>query len=78
MKRLGEAAGVDVDDYAGYLAALEERRRYFVEHGAVSADHGHADAIAAPLERGRGPAHLPLGAGRPGVRAPRRPRSAGT
>jgi glucuronate isomerase len=50
VKRLGEAAGVDVHDYDGYLAALEERRRYFVEHGAVSADHGHADAIAAPLE----------------------------
>lgn len=26
--------------YAGYLAALAERRRYFVERGAVSADHG--------------------------------------
>lgn len=26
--------------FAGYLAALEQRRRYFVEHGAVSADHG--------------------------------------
>jgi len=32
------------------VAALEERRRYFLEHGGVSADHGHADAIAAPLE----------------------------
>jgi glucuronate isomerase len=26
--------------YSGYLAALEERRRYFLERGAVSADHG--------------------------------------
>jgi len=51
VKRLGEAAGTEVDDYAGYVAALEERRRYFVEHGAVSADHGHPDAIAAPLEQ---------------------------
>jgi glucuronate isomerase len=50
VKRLGEAAGVDVDDYTGYITALEERRRYFVERGAVSADHGHPDAIAAPLE----------------------------
>jgi glucuronate isomerase len=33
------------------VTALERRRRYFVEHGAVSADHGHADAVAAPLER---------------------------
>ncbi|HET6530849.1 MAG TPA: glucuronate isomerase, partial [Actinoplanes sp.] len=41
----------DVGDYAGYIAALEERRRYFVAHGAVSADHGHADAGTEPLER---------------------------
>ncbi|MFI5892404.1 glucuronate isomerase [Actinoplanes sp. NPDC051513] len=43
--------GGDVGDYAGYLAALEERRRYFVAHGAVSADHGHADAGTEPLDR---------------------------
>jgi glucuronate isomerase len=43
--------GGDLGDYAGYLAALEERRRYFVAHGAVSADHGHVDAGTEPLER---------------------------
>src|SRR5699024_5196427 len=26
--------------FSGYLAALEQRRRYFIDHGAVSADHG--------------------------------------
>jgi glucuronate isomerase len=41
----------DVGDYAGYIAALEGRRRHFVTHGAVSADHGHADAGTEPLER---------------------------
>jgi glucuronate isomerase len=46
VKELG-----DVGDYAGYVAALEERRRYFVANGAVSADHGHADAGAEPLDR---------------------------
>jgi glucuronate isomerase len=51
VKRLGEAALVDVDGYAGYVRALEERRRFFVAHGAVSADHSHLDAAAAPLER---------------------------
>ena len=51
VKRLGAAAETDTGDYAGYVAALEERRRYFVAHGAVSADHSHADAVAAPLER---------------------------
>ncbi|WP_127505554.1 glucuronate isomerase [Actinoplanes solisilvae] len=42
--------GGDVSDYAGYIAALEERRRYFVSLGAVSADHGHFDAGTEPLD----------------------------
>ena len=46
-------------------AALEERRRYFVAHGAVSADHSHVDVRTDPLEPARGGAHLPGGAGRP-------------
>lgn len=52
VDRLGETAGVAVDDYAGYIAALEERRRYFVAHGAVSADHGVDDAETLVLEAG--------------------------
>ena len=52
VQRLGAAAQRDVGDYAGYLTALEQRRRYFVEHGAVSADHGHLDAVAAALDPG--------------------------
>ena len=51
VKRLGEAAGAEIGDYLGYVAALESRRRFFVERGAVSADHSHPDAVAAPLER---------------------------
>jgi glucuronate isomerase len=51
VKRLGAAAGTEVGDYAGYVSALEARRRYFVERGAVSADHSHFDAAAAPLEQ---------------------------
>ncbi|MGX6600566.1 glucuronate isomerase [Micromonosporaceae bacterium Da 78-11] len=51
VKRLGAVADADTGTFAGYLAALEERRRHFVAHGAVSADHGHADAVAAPLTR---------------------------
>ncbi|MFI7542430.1 glucuronate isomerase [Actinoplanes sp. NPDC049599] len=50
VKRLGAMADTDTGHYAGYLAALENRRRYFVAHGAVSADHGHADAVVAPLD----------------------------
>ncbi|HEX2905069.1 MAG TPA: glucuronate isomerase [Jatrophihabitans sp.] len=49
VSRLGAAAGIDTADYPGYLAALEQRRRYFIEHGAVSADHSHADARTDPL-----------------------------
>jgi glucuronate isomerase len=51
VKRLGTVADSDTGHYEGYLAALESRRRYFVANGAVSADHGHADAVAAPLPR---------------------------
>ena len=50
VKRLGAAAGVDIGEYAGYIEALEDRRRYFIAHGATSADHSHLDAIAEPLE----------------------------
>ncbi|HET6550935.1 MAG TPA: glucuronate isomerase [Solirubrobacter sp.] len=50
VARLGEVAGIDTGEYAGYVRALELRRRYFVEHGAVSADHSHEDARTDPLE----------------------------
>ena len=50
MVRLGEVAGIDTGDYAGYVHALEERRRHFIRHGATSADHSHADVRTDPLE----------------------------
>ncbi|PRB38518.1 glucuronate isomerase [Arthrobacter sp. MYb23] len=40
VDRLVETAADGATGYKGYIAALENRRRYFVEHGAVSADHG--------------------------------------
>ncbi|MFJ2029186.1 glucuronate isomerase [Streptosporangium sp. NPDC087985] len=46
---LGEVSGIDVTDYTGYIAALEGRRRYFIDHGATSADHSHLDFRAEPL-----------------------------
>ncbi|MCA1982160.1 glucuronate isomerase [Nocardioides nematodiphilus] len=49
VARLGEVAGIETGDYAGYLAALEARRRHFIAHGAVSTDHGHADAVVETL-----------------------------
>ena len=49
VDRLGAAAEVDTGDYHGFVRALEQRRRYFIEHGAFSADHGHQYAHAEPM-----------------------------
>lgn len=50
VARLGEAAQVDVADYDGYLRALEDRRRHFIDHGGFTSDHGHPDLGSEPLE----------------------------
>lgn len=46
---LGAAADIDSGTYAGYIAALETRRRFFVDHGATATDHSHADVVTDPL-----------------------------
>ena len=46
IDRLGAA------DHRGYLEALRARRAYFIEHGAVSADHGVDHAVTVELEPG--------------------------
>ena len=46
---LARASGIDTGCYTGFVAALEERRRYFIEHGAVSSDHAHLDVRTDPL-----------------------------
>lgn len=43
MDRLAEVSEVATDSYAGWVAAMENRRAYFKEHGAVSSDHSHRD-----------------------------------
>jgi len=40
VERLTAATGEPDNSYRSYIHALEARRRYFIEHGAVSADHG--------------------------------------
>jgi glucuronate isomerase len=50
VTRLAEVADLDTGDYGGFVRALEERRRYFIAHGAVSADHSHIDVRTEPLE----------------------------
>lgn len=52
VDQLGAGAGEDVDDYDGYLRALQARRHHFVEHGATSADHSHSDVRTDPLPPG--------------------------
>ena len=59
VDRLGAAADTDVDHYAGYIAALEERRRHFIAHGAVSTDHSHLDLGTTALDARRGGTDLP-------------------
>jgi glucuronate isomerase len=40
VERITAEAADGVDGFTGFLRALENRRHYFIEHGAVSADHG--------------------------------------
>ncbi|NQX28227.1 glucuronate isomerase [Microbacteriaceae bacterium VKM Ac-2854] len=49
-ERIATLTAAGSSDYAGYIAALEERRRYFVEHGAVSADHGVLQPLTVDLD----------------------------
>ncbi|WP_372593072.1 glucuronate isomerase [Actinotalea sp.] len=50
VQRLGEVSGIDTGSYTGWVSAMEDRRRYFISHGATATDHSHADAGTAPLE----------------------------
>ncbi|GAB3269137.1 glucuronate isomerase [Arthrobacter pigmenti] len=50
VQKLIDSAGDGKSGYAGYIRAMENRRRYFVEHGAVSADHGSKTAQTLKLD----------------------------
>ncbi|RIK15680.1 MAG: glucuronate isomerase [Acidobacteria bacterium] len=50
VDRLAEVSGQDTGGYAGWVAAMEDRRAYFKAHGAVSTDHSHRDLGTEPLE----------------------------
>jgi len=52
VERLIGAAGDGASGYAGYIKALEARRRHFVERGAVSADHGVFTPTTLKLDDG--------------------------
>lgn len=51
VERLAEWGGHAADDFDAYLEALAARRRFFVENGAVSADHGVLQPLTVELER---------------------------
>ncbi|AJK69605.1 Uronate isomerase [Corynebacterium marinum DSM 44953] len=50
VEKLIDVAGEGLTGYAGYLRALRNRRQYFIEHGATSADHGTHNADSRPLD----------------------------
>jgi glucuronate isomerase len=50
VDRLAEVSGIDTGAYDGYIAAMENRRQYFKDNGAVSSDHSHLDARTDMLE----------------------------
>nr|WP_179390434.1 glucuronate isomerase [Psychromicrobium silvestre] len=51
VDRLISEAGEGVAGYQGYLRALQNRRAYFIQHGAVSADHGVRTPRTLKLEQ---------------------------
>ena len=54
VAELGRITGKDTASWPGYLAALSDRRRYFIENGGcTSTDHGHPTAFTADLPRPR-------------------------
>ena len=51
VQALVESTGSTALSFDAYLEALESRRHHFIEHGAVSADHGIADLVTVDLGR---------------------------
>lgn len=49
VDELARLTGINTGDYAGYLAALEKRRRDFIAAGARATDHGHQNVDTTPL-----------------------------
>jgi glucuronate isomerase len=52
LPALGRLTGADTTTWDGYLAALRNRRQYFIRHGGcTSTDHGHPTAHTEDLGR---------------------------
>jgi glucuronate isomerase len=56
IERLSEISGTDVVDYSSFIEALQERRSYFKEMGAVATDHSattpHTESLTEAEARG--------------------------
>ena len=50
IAELASVSGIDTATYDGFLDALRQRRRAFVEAGALATDHGHLLADTTPME----------------------------
>lgn len=50
LASLGQRSGREIGSYDDFVAALEARRRSFVEAGARATDHGHPSADTTPLD----------------------------
>jgi glucuronate isomerase len=51
LEALSRLTGEDCLTYAGYLAALRQRRAFFAANGATATDHGHPTAATADLSK---------------------------
>lgn len=49
IAQLGEITGEETGTWAGYLRALQKRRKYFKELGCTATDHGHPTTRTADL-----------------------------
>ena len=46
---LSEVSGIEITGYKSFVAALENRRKFFIEMGAKATDHAAVTAYTAPL-----------------------------
>lgn len=60
VAELAERSGMEIGGYADYIAALEQRRAFFVANGARATDHGHFSAACEPLPDGEASAIFDL------------------
>ncbi|MDP9806468.1 glucuronate isomerase [Trueperella bonasi] len=49
MQDLSDVSGIDTSTWAGFNEAMENRRAFFKENGAISTDHSHRDPGTARL-----------------------------